>query len=185
LKLPTRNSEVFGQPSFQRPNRQVGFLAAEAATHALYAFHYTAPHHGTARQPTLHLAAPKPFPLVLGFAPPRLAAPRRPRRSHGVVAPAQGGQPLQSHRRKHPTSILRSAPTPQIETIRFPANLPAPWSGSTRFATLEIRATAGECLDAGVLLVLAVSSGSQAMLAALRSCLSWMTESLYRTAVGC
>ena len=111
MKLPTRNSEVFGQPSFQRPNRQVGFLAAEAATHALYAFHYTAPHHGTARQPTLHLAAPKPFPLVLGFAPPRLAAPRRPRRSHGVVAPAQGGQPLQSHRRKHPTSTLPSAPT--------------------------------------------------------------------------
>jgi hypothetical protein len=112
--LPSRLPEAEPERTGAQARTRVGFLAVEAATHAS---HYTTPHHGTARHPPSRppppasKTLPSPHP-VLGFAPPRLVAPRRPRRSHGVVAPAQGGQPLQSHRRKNPTSPLRSSPHP-------------------------------------------------------------------------
>jgi hypothetical protein len=128
--LPSRLPEAEPERTGAQARTRVGFLAVEAATHAS---HYTTPHHGTARHPPSRppppasKTLPSPHP-VLGFAPPRLVAPRRPRRSHGVVAPAQGGQPLQSHRRKNPTSPLRSSPIlleSSYPDDPFPTNLPA------------------------------------------------------------
>jgi hypothetical protein len=148
ILLPEPNSLLSGSNDRTQRGRVPCGRSGHGTRHAStppITLHVCTTRHGLTAYPPPCDSKTLPLPCpALGFAPPRLAAPRRRCRSHGVLAPAQGGQPLQSHRRKHSTSPLHFAST-LLESRRSgpPANLPASRSGSARFGMLAIRAAPG------------------------------------------